>query len=144
MTLTAKETAARLDQNEYRKEGSRELWAEMKASGLVAVFGASDDLMEFRGAIDEELDAYDGTTAYVTAAGMLKSECECDCPYFKRIQEKAASIEAIWCGTDDGLEFSWTYKTTIPHAKFTIIESCDDDTDLYCRGIVFALADVPA
>ena len=35
---------------------------------------------------------------------------------------------------------AWTYMTDIPHATFDVM----DDGELYCRGIVFALADLTA
>jgi hypothetical protein len=43
----------------------------------------------------------------------------------------------LWAEEGD---YSWTYATEIPHATFEVIE----DDGPYCRGIVFALADVPA
>lgn len=134
--MTREEAAAALDGNQYREEGSRALFAEMKANGLVAVFGASDDLMEFRGAIDDEIGAYDGTTAYVTRDGLFTSECECDdCPYAKKAMKAATEIDALWAKGD----LSWSYDTAIPHTKFVIKE----DGDPFCEGIVFALADLP-
>lgn len=135
--MTRDEAAAKMDGNEYRKEGSKELFSEMKAAGLVAVFGGSDDQMQFAGAFFDELDVYGGGVAHLTNKGLLTNPCECgDCPYFADIQEKAAAIEAIW---DDG-GFSWRMDTSIPHAKFVIME----DGDTYCEGLVFALADVPS
>jgi hypothetical protein len=128
------EAASKLDGCQYRKEGTRELFAEMKAAGLVAVFGASDDLMEFRGAIYDEEGA---GTAYLTPKGLLRNSCsDEDCPYFFSIRAKAATIEALWCAEP---AVSWTYRTAIPHALFWVYE----DDDRYCRGIVFALAEVP-
>jgi hypothetical protein len=106
---------------------------------LVAVFGASDDLMEFRGAIYDEVDCYEGGTAHVTPDGLLRNECDNDgCPYFERRQNTSSTIEASWA--PDGEDISWVYITEIPHATFTIME----DGEPYCRGIVFDLADVPA
>lgn len=133
--ITRDEAAAKLDGNQYREEGSREFFKELKEAGLVAVFGASDDLMEFRGAIYDEIGAYNGGTAYLTNEGLLQSKCEEgeDCPYFKQLLGKASTITAIW--DRDG--FSFQYETEIPHSTFVIME--DDDT--YCKGIVFALAD---
>ena len=37
-----------------------------KDSGLVIVYGASDDLMEFEGAIEDEIGCYDGDTIHIT------------------------------------------------------------------------------
>lgn len=135
--MTKEEAADALNGNEYREEGSRQLFAAMKEAGLVAVFGASDDLMEFRGGINNEVGAYDGTTAYVTRAGLFVSECECDdCPYALKAMKAATPIDAKWAQGD----ISWQYDTAIPHATFEVME----DGDTYCRGIVFALSDVPA
>lgn len=130
------EAAAALN-GEYRKEGSKELFAQMKEAGLVAVFGASDDLIEFRGAIYDEQGAGERSYHYLTREGLLTSACDCvDCPYYAKIEAAATSIIAFW---DDG-GFSWRYETLIPHSKFVI----NDDGEPYCEGIVFALADVPA
>ncbi len=135
--MTPTEAATHLNGNQYRKEGSRELFMTMRESGLVAVYGASDDLMEFNGAIHDEVGAWDGGTAYLTNAGLLVNDCgNEDCPHFKKLKEAAATINAKW----DSGGFSWQYETEIPHVKFVIKE----DDDNYCEGIVFALADVQA
>lgn len=135
--MSPQELAALLTGREYPLYPSHDgVAAQAKAAGLVVVYGASDDLMEFAGAIDEELGAYDGTTAYLTSAGLLQNECDNDrCPHFEKMKEKAATITAMWCAESG---YSWTYATTIPHETFEIIE----DGEPYCRGIVFALADV--
>lgn len=133
--MTPSEAAAQLDGNEYGKEGSKELFAAMKTAGLVAVFGASDDLMEFRGAIDGELGCWNSGTAYLTKSGVLENECDNErCPHFEMLKKAAATIKAIWGPSG----FSWMYDTAIPHVSFTIVEEGEN----YCKGIVFALADV--
>lgn len=129
------EIAASITGCQYRSEVSKELHAKALAAGVVIVYGASDDLMEFDGAISDEIGAYDGTTAYLTSSGLLENECDDDeCPHFERLKEKAATIEAVW-GKDG---YSWQYKTAIPHVTFDVME----DGDTYCKGIVFNLADV--
>ncbi len=142
--LTKEEAAARLDGNEYAKEGSQALWAEMKAAGLVAVFGASDDLMEFRGAVNDEVGAYDGGEAFFTREGLLSLDNKCAhhrCPYHlaevAKAEKTATTVKALW---DPGDALSWRMETTIPHAPFTIME----DDEPICIGLVFALDDVPA
>jgi hypothetical protein len=138
MEMTRDEAAAKLNGNQYRKEGSKELFAAMKAAGLVAVYGASDDLMELSGALNDEVGAYNGGVAYLSRDGLIANECENDDrPHFKKALESApATIEALW----DSNGFSWQYATDLPHSKFVIKE----DDENYCEGIVFALADVPA
>lgn len=107
-------------------------------AGLVVVFGASDDLMEFRGAIADEIEAYGGTTVLLTADGIFENDtCRSQCRYFTQAkalaQEYGKTIEACW----DQEGYSWIYRTIIPHVTFDVIE----DGEKYCRGIVFALAD---
>lgn len=126
--------AAALDGGEYPFDLTREQEVAAEAQGLVVVFGSSDDLMEFRGAIHDELDCYDGGTAYLTDAGLVSNDCEADdCPHFERAKKSARTIEAVWAEGD----VSWQYRTDIPHATFRVME----DGDTYCIGIVFSLAD---
>lgn len=133
--MTRDELAAKLNGNQYRDEISDAIAREAKAQGLVVVFGASDDLMEFGGAIHDELGAYEGTTAYLTSSGLLQNDCDNDdCPHFEKLKQSAKTIEACW--DKDG--YSWIFKTDIPHSTFEIFE----DDEKYCRGIVFALAEV--
>lgn len=135
--MNREDAAKALNGRQYGNEIDKTFEQALKAAGLVAVFGYSDDNMEFRGAIHDEVGCWDGGMAYLTRAGMLANDCENDeCPHFAKLKEKAATIEAKW--SDGG--FSWRYETAIPHDKFVIKEDDDD----YCEGIVFALVDVPA
>ena len=134
--MNKEQLAAQLDGREYGKEITKEEEAQAKAAGLVVVFGYSDDNMELRGAIYDELGCYNGGTAYLDKHGLIQSDCDQgeDCPYFKRAQASAVTINAEW-GKNG---YSWTYKTDIPHATFEIVE----DGEKFCRGIVFSLADM--
>lgn len=132
--ITLQEARNALHYNQYRREGSKELFTQMKESGLVAVFGASDDLIEFEGAISDEVGAYGGGKAFITNKGLLINECDDDrCPYFESAQEKAPFIQAVW--GPKHIDASWAYETTIPHKKFLIME----DDEIYCEGIIFYL-----
>lgn len=133
--MTPKELAAHLHGSEYPFKLPKALAHIVKENGLVVVYGASDDLMEFEGAINNELGCYEGGVAYVTPKGLLENKCEDpDCPYHAEERKTAKPINAIF-GEN---ACTWTYKTRIPHETFDIIE--DDET--YCKGIVFALCDV--
>lgn len=132
--------AARIHGCEYGQEGDPQFWAELKAAGLVAVYGASDDLTEFRGAIYDEAGAGEHTQHRLTQRGFLQSDCPegDDCPYFKQaMQLVPANITARWC--PPGFAGSWLIETTLPHATFDVME----DGELYCRGVVLRLADLP-
>lgn len=130
--MDAKELATQLDGRQYLSELTRAEEREAAKSNLVVVYGRSDDLMEFVGAIDDEVDCYDGGTAYITKEGVLSTpDCgEDECPYYKLALNAAKSITAVWA---DGSGASWTYKTDIPHETFRVF----DDGELYCVGIVF-------
>lgn len=133
--MIAKEIATLLDGMEYGEEIPKHDLQYAKENGAVIVFGASDDLMEFRGAITDELGGYGGNKAYLDKHGLIKNECDNeDCPYFIEKRTHAICIEAIW----DSEGYSWIFKTAIPHETFEIF----DNEKKYCRGIVFRLEDL--
>jgi hypothetical protein len=127
--MDIKEFAKLLDGREYRREMTKQEEKQAKDLGFVVVFGASDDLIEFRGAINDEADCYEGGTIHFDSNGLF-GDCDSDCKYALAAKGLCKIIEAVWCGED---EYSWTYKTDIPHATFDIME----DDEKYCRGIVF-------
>lgn len=136
--MTKEEMAARLDGREYPFDLSAAEESDAKAAGLVVLFGASDDLAEFRGAINDEAGCYDGGELLILGDKLYQDEEECDCSHAmaaRRIaMESSLHIEAVWCGPSG---YDWAYETEIPHATFDVLE----DGRKYCRGIVF---EVPA
>ena len=133
--MITKEIAAILDGMEYGEDIKEQDIQYAKENGAVIVFGASDDLMEFRGAIYDESDCYGGAFTYLDKDGLLHNKCDNeDCPYFQERLLHAKYIEAIW-GSEG---YSWIYKTGIPHETFEILE----EGQKYCRGIVFAMEDL--
>ena len=138
--MTKEELAAKLDGRGYRSEITQEEEEQAKAAGLVVVFGASDDLMEFRGAIYDEVGCYEGGTASINRKGLIENGCDNDdCPCYLDKIEKAAKVEAIWGETG----YTWIYKTDIPHATFEIErEGSKVMGEKYCRGIVFSVSSI--
>lgn len=142
--MTPAEFAARITGREYRSELTKEEDALAKANGLVVVFGYSDDNVEFRGANNDEVGAWNGATVRVDAYGILPSWESVDKDnkaemkeWFRRDGLRAFIIEAFWCAPD---EPNWTFKTAIPHATFDVME----DGEVFCRGIVFSLDELRA
>lgn len=136
--MNKEEIAALINGREYCHEMTKDEEAQAKAAGLVVVFGASDDLMELRGAIHDEFGCYDGDTAMIDQEGILPAFDSIDDEdemgrYFVR-KPVAKEIEAVWAEGD----YSWAYKTTIPHTTFEIVEG----PDKYCRGIVFDFSEL--
>lgn len=123
---------------EYGKEMVKEEEQQAKTAGLIVIFGASDDLMEFRGFVDDERGA--PTIALLDAKGLLpfREDVQHDDDalkdYFARAPQVRA-VDALW-GKEDG--YSWTYRTDVPHATFEIVE----DGEPYCRGIVIDVVDL--
>lgn len=143
-TLTKETLAALLNGREYMEEITREEEKTAESAGLIVIFGASDDLMEFRGVFSDE--AYPGRRerpVIFDRDGLLprweevKDDEEDAERYFRRKRGMKASVQALWCpeGSDGP---SWAYKTDIPHATFEIVE----DGEVYCRGIVIDLNDL--
>ena len=131
--MTTEEFSVFLDRREIGNEISEQEEKIAKDNDLVVVFGASDDLMLFRGAIYGEVSCYDGGIAYLDETGLHQNECdEENCPYFEKIKEDARMIEAVWCEREPT---SWTYKTDITHSTFRIYE----DGVVWCVGIIFRL-----
>ena len=133
--FTKDELATLLNNREYRHEVPDDMGRIAAENGLVIVFGASDDLCEFRGAINYEFGAYEGAIIPIDKYGIVINECDNDrCPYCAEIVKQAAKIHVKWCYGD----IAWTFETDIPHATFDVIE----DGEIFCRGIVFSLEDV--
>lgn len=132
--MTKEELAARLNGREYCEEITESEESLAEKSGLLVVFGASDDLIELRGAICDEAYCYDGGTVRIKNGNFMESPNRDERETLKKygVLEQAMSggftIDAIW--DEDG--WSWQYRTSVPHATFEIF----DDGEMYCRGIV--------
>lgn len=126
--MTKKELAEKLNGRQYG-DSFKDVMEDTMASGLVIVTGASDDLMEFQGAIEDEGGCFDGGEVYFDKNGVSQDGTE-----------RANMIEALWCeGTNvDGCQATWSYKTDVPHETFEIWE----DEELYCIGLVFSIEDI--
>lgn len=137
--MTTKELANILSDREYLSEISDVEKLQASIAGLVAVYGQSDDNVEFAGAIDDEESAWGGTVIHLSKNGILSppdDDCEQDkCPYYAAAKNSAKSIKAVW--HDDG-DPCWSFETDIPHETFDIYE----DGELFCVGIVFSMEDL--
>mgnify|MGYP000449084212 CR=1 FL=1 len=129
--MDKKDLAQLINGREYGYAIFRDLRRAAIDAGLVIVSGASDDLMEFDGAIHDEGGCFDGGKVFFDRTGVSQDGLEL-----------ANCIEAFWCDKtaldENGNVITWTYKTDIPYETFMIYENGEP----YCRGIVFDLADV--
>lgn len=133
--MNAKEWAERLNGREYREEMTAVEEKQAEADGMVIVFGASDDLIEFRGVIRDELGAWEGGVYKITSA----KDVVCVTEHSANMHRALPDVRAVWSPSigDDGPWTSWEITSTIPHETFDIME----DGEIYCHGIVFAWAD---
>lgn len=105
----------------------------LKAAGMVAVFGYSDDCTEFRGAINDEV----GTGELrITAKGKILEEDAFDA--LESLVADGTIDKPVLGLIEANFADHHTYETKIPHATFVITE----DSAIFCRGIVFRLADI--
>jgi len=133
--MTVKEIAEKLNGNEYGL-GNIEI-SQIKEAGIIFAYGESDDLLEFRGAIYDEFDCYDGGECKITKELKVFNEDENrdTLEYNQKEIDAMKTIQAIWAPKDEKGEVyaSWLITTDIPHETFDMME----DGELFCRGIVF-------
>jgi len=131
--MTKEGFAKMLNGREYREEITRREMELAKDSGLVVMFGYSDDNVEMVGCIDDEVSAWEGTTIQFIKGEILQNFCDCEdrCPNWDRLIDsmELKTVDAIW-GENN---ISWQFKTDIPHSTFDIME----DDEVFCRGIEF-------
>lgn len=130
----AKELNGTEDRNICKK--ARDLLNSCRSS-IVVVYPYSDDLIEFEGAIHDELDA---KTIHLNKKGIIKKICEDeDCPYEKDLFINTPfQIHQLWRKREG---YSWTYETNIPNAEKFIIMERDED-GVFGEGLVFDMKDL--
>jgi hypothetical protein len=141
--MHTKETfAALITGRQYRREINKPESELAKASRLLVIFGASDDLVEFEGLFTDEAGLPNaGQSIMFDEDGIIpdfsefqdgdRTEGEYK-KYFKR-KESAKTIQPFWCKA--GQDFTFYFETELPHATFEIF----DGEEAYCRGIVIQL-----
>lgn len=134
--MDIKEFAKSISGKEYGyPQFTKEEIKTAEENGFVIVYGASDDLMEFEGAICDEGGCFDGGRVYFNKTEVCQDESD-----RSAFDNYSNSINAVWDGDTDenGKLITWTYETDIPHETFMIYE----DGEPYCRGIVFNISDL--
>lgn len=140
--MTVKEWAEKLNGRDMGHEmtAAEDLLAD--ADGVVIVFGAGDDMVEFRGAVSGEDGVCEGGTTKLTVKKTIfYEELNSEDPEFNRAEiEAMPEVKTVWCPKDAaGKVFaSWAVETAILHETFDILE----EGELFCRGAVFAWKDV--
>lgn len=137
-SMTKESLASTLNGREYGEEllATEELAA--KTNGLLVIFGASDDIVEMRGAIKDE--SYDSVLYISKDGSLLPSSIEPDevetlrrhgvFEHAKIRREEAIRIAAMWCDENSGSGLLWRYcpiPRSLPLRAFTAFGKS------YCR-----------
>lgn len=149
-TMTKEQLAELLNGNEYRDEMTKEQEQVAKQNNLLVLFGSSDDLLEMRGAINDEIGSYDGGEYALALDGELYADDEEENTYHKAIgnevlpisdeydnDDNPRLIRAEWC-PDDQPALSWRISSNMPYTTFTIKKNGEP----YCKGIIIDIDDI--
>ena len=124
--MTKEELADLINGSEYGEDLSNYILVAKK-NGYVIVFGCSDDLIEFEGAICDEAGAYEGKKIYFNAHGLTEDMSKNSITIFHNTKTNM-----------NGNQASWVYETEIPCARFNIMEN----NFVYCEGLIFSVNDL--
>ena len=138
--MTKETLAEALSGREYGGEITKDECALAKQYGLVVIFGYSDDNVELRGAIHDEIGMYEGGDVYLHAGGIVTDPSGGDCGHCgERTLAQRAKAERIKCAWGESV-FAWHIEPAkIPFAPFEIMEGGEK----FCRGIVISVSDLP-
>lgn len=157
---TIEDLAKLLDGNEYRDELQNDYGINVcdlcKEKGWVIAYGASDDLFELEGAINDELGAWDGCIAQFYKKDSYypidiieeedtyrKAKEDMFYPInestLKKTKENSYKdtvvIESLWCPS--GTDMSWQINVAgAPCIKFNVME----DEEIYCEAAIIDMS----
>ena len=142
--ITKEEFAKKLNGRLVGEEITSSEENEAKQNNLVVVFGYSDDNTEFRGAIYDELGAFNGNKflIYQNKKGWTAKDFDLVEEEYEEIDAEIPNgkiLNAIW--DEKKTKALWIFKTDIEHATFEIRDR-DDEDGLFCIGIVFSINDL--
>lgn len=120
--MNTKEWAEKLNNIEYPADEIWDMRKQFEEDGVVVVYGASDDLIEFEGAIQDEGDCYNDEVFYLNKEGLTTSYSK---NYVKVTHPHNGTVQ-------------FNYETNIPCEWFNVVE----DGELYCKGFVFNINDL--
>ena len=115
-----------LNGRQYRSEMTEAEEMQAAVNDFLVVFGASDDLLEFRGWINDEVGAWKGTTVSISEFGFINS---------KHVTS-SFNVKAEWCPKHT--DASWVITADVPYTSFAIME----DEEIFCHGIVIDIKEV--
>lgn len=136
--MNAKELAKLLNGRQYRHEITKEESLIAAASGLVVIYGYSDDNIEFNGAMTDEIGMWKGGSISINKKDLSISKVR----NRKELSIPPSEGETIVIAADwykSGTDYSWYLSTDVPHECFDIME----DDEKFCRGLVIQIVTPP-
>lgn len=121
--MTLKEFSEKINGRQYLNELTDEDIEIAKENDFLIIYGYSDDNVEVDGVFRDEFGAWNGTTIYYRPSDKVVYQSET--PDINDVE-----ISCLWCAKDS--EFTWSFKTSIPHETFKIY----DESEKFCLGIV--------
>ena len=148
--MNMEEFAKSLDGREMGREIGKELTKEeeqlAKENRWVVVFGHSDDCIELRGFIHDELYRDRNPDKFwFSAQGPMKTWDDVDHDdeeemeeYFENKYNAIGQLDVHYGSTFDGEYFDWVFDWSWPHEVFRIYE----DDNGFCLGVIFKMPEV--
>lgn len=138
--MTKEKLAYLLNGREYGNEISLDEEKQAEDSGLIAIFGYSDDGVIFAGKVSDQFGGWDGRSFSLNKQAddieVVEMAIRNVGSVNSLVGEKRNMVHAIWGPKE--LKASWLITSDIPHVTFDIVE----DGELFCRGIVIETKDL--
>lgn len=145
--LTKEKLAEMLDGRDITREYDIPTWRDVQGAHLVVLFGHSDDLIEVRGAVHDEIDSYEGSQFALILAGEKIDDGEnsiiVETPSVLPLSEdydqsnNPRLITARY-GSVENAVADWEFETAMPHATFMLFLKGRP----FCKGIVIDLDEI--
>lgn len=136
--MNSKELAKLLNGRQYRREITKEESLIAAASGLVVIYGYSDDNIELNGAITDEVGMWKGGLLFINkkdlSVSKIRGRVQTNTPLS---DDETIVINVGWY--KPGTDHSWHLSTDAPHECFDIL----DDDEKFCRGLVIQILTPP-
>lgn len=132
-----------LNRDMYGIPTNMEVWN----NNLVVMFGHSDDLIEVRGAVHNEIDSYGEDKLALVLAGEKIDDDEdvmnIDIPGIFRLsddynQSNNPRLITVRYGSEENTQADWEFDTAMPHATFMLYLKGKP----FCKGIVIDLDEI--
>lgn len=144
--LTKERLAEMLNGRDMTLEYDTPTWKDVQ-DNLVVLYGHSDDLIEVRGAVHDEMNRYECTQFALVLAGEQIDDGEnvviMDTPSIMLLSEdydqsNNPRLITVRYSSVDNTQADWEFETDMPHATFMLNKKGKP----FCKGIVIDLDEI--